>query len=522
MPPSMDAPGTDAPGMGRRILSFWLPDLAVERWRIASDRRGDPVPDDLPLALAGEGTHGPVIHAASRAARAAGVAPGQRVVDARALLPGLVLSHADPAADRAALARLALWAQRWCPWTAVDGDRGIVMDTTGSDHLHGGEDAMMAAIEGRLGALGLTARLAIAPTRGAAWALARHGMVREVCAPGGLAARMAPLPVRALRLTGAAVHMLDRLGLHRVGDVAAMPRITLARRFSRKDGAENPLLRLDQMLGRVAEPVTPLSEPPRFAARVQLADPVQDPVPHLPALAARLCADLGAAGMGARRVALTLFRTDGEVTGTAVATARASRDPAHLVRLFDGRLDRVDPGFGFDVLTLAAEVAERLDSAQPGLDGGEGDATALAALTDRLVARFGGAALTRPAARGSHIPERDLAWVPAMAGAPPPPAPRPRRPLRLFDPPEEVRVLYAVPEGPPARFVWRRVDRRVTRFAGPERIAPEWWRDLPGTRLRDYYRVEDQHGLRLWLFREGILGDRAGTPPRWFVHGAFA
>jgi len=96
------------------------------------------------------------------------------------------------------------------------------------------------------------------------------------------------------------------------------------------------------------------------------------------------------------------------------------------------------------------------------------------------------------------------------------------RPLRLFEHPEEVRVLYAVPEGPLAQFVWRRQTHRVTRYAGPERIAPEWWKDRPGTRLRDYFKVEDQTGLRLWLYREGLHEDGRGGDPRWFVHGCFA
>ena len=85
-----------------------------------------------------------------------------------------------------------------------------------------------------------------------------------------------------------------------------------------------------------------------------------------------------------------------------------------------------------------------------------------------------------------------------------------------------MHVIYAVPEGPPAQFIWRRQTLKVTRHAGPERIAPEWWRDRPGTRLRDYYKVEDARGRRLWLYREGLDGDGRGGQPRWFVHGIFA
>ncbi len=48
----------------------------------------------------------------------------------------------------------------------------------------------------------------------------------------------------------------------------------------------------------------------------------------------------------------------------------------------------------------------------------------------------------------------------------------------LLSRPEPVTVLAEIPEGPPARFTWRRVSRRVVKAEGPERIAPEWWRAL--------------------------------------------
>ena len=517
-------PATDRAALARRITAIHLTDFAMARWLRWAASRGDAPPDDLPTALAVEGAHGPVIHAVTRAAALAGVHPGARVVDMRALVPSLRVEFADRAGDAAALARLMLWCRRWCPWTAVDGDDGLVMDTTGSDHLWGGEAAMLRTIEAGLATLGLSARLAVAPTHGAAWALARFGPVRAVCPPEALAAATAPLPVRALRLDDETVLLLGRLGLKTVGDIAAVPRISLARRFSRAPLPANPLLRHDQMTGRLAEPVGAPDDPPRFAVQTQLAEPVQDPTPHLPALCATLCAGLAAAGFGARRVTVTVFRTDGEVRAVTVATARPTRDAAHLLRLFDGKLDAIDPGFGFDLVTLGATVAEVLPTAQTRLAGGAEDGAALARLIDRLSARLGPRAIRSPAPAGSHLPERAERWQAALtAPGPRPPAPEDRaRPLRLLPRPEEIRVLYAVPEGPPAQFAWRSRTHRVVRFAGPERIAPEWWQDSPGTRLRDYYRIEDHRACRLWLYRDGVLGDGRGTLPRWFVQGIFA
>jgi protein ImuB len=526
--PPDGGPDTARTPLTRRILSLYLPNFAMERWQRDAARRGEALPEDLPQALATEGRHGPVIHAVNRAAALAGVQTGARVVDMRALVPTLKVDYADTGADRAALGRLMLWARRWCPWTALDGlggdgSAGLMMDTTGSDHLWGGEAALLRDIEGRLAGIGLTSRLAIAPTQGAAWALARLGGVREVCTGEGLELRMAPMPVRALRLDADTVLLLKRLGLKTVGEVAAVPRLSLARRFSRAALPANPLLRLDQMMGRLGEPVSAPDDPPRFAVQSALAEPVQDPTAHLPGLCAELCAAMAGAGFGARRISLTVYRSDGEVSSVEAATSQASRDPGHLARLFEGKLERIDPGFGFDLITLSATVAERITVTQTRLDGAAEAGPDLARLIDRLSARFGAGTLRRPALRESHMPERREVWAPAMAGTPRPPEPGAQpRPGRLLEPAEEVHVIYAVPEGPPAQFVWRKQTHRVTRFAGPERIAPEWWADRPGTRLRDYYRVEDQYGRRFWIFREGVQEDGRGGVPRWCVHGVFA
>ncbi len=522
-PQDGQGPAIDRKTLQRRIVSIHLTDFAMARWlRRAADRHDAP-PDNLPVVLAAEGPHGPVATAANRAARMAGLHPGARIVDIRALSPDVRVARADPDGDKTALVGLMLWARRWCPWTAVDGGDGIVMDTTGSDHLWGGEAMMLRDIEGTLGALGFGAQLAMAPTHGAAWALARFGPVRAVVPPDRLATATAPLPVQALRLDADTILLLQRLGLSTVGEIAAVPRLSLARRFGQTAADRNPLARLDQLQGRVAEPVSAGTEPPRFAVQVRLAEPVQDPTPYLPDLCVCLCDALAAAGYGARRITVTVYRTDAEVSHVTVATARASRDPVHLHRLFDGRIDRIDPGFGFELMTLHADAAEDLTAVQTRLDGRADDGAALAQMVDRLSARLGPQAVRTPALHASHIPERSLAWALALAQSPRgrnrPPVND--RPLRLFGRPEEIHVLYAVPEGPPARFAWRKVTHRVARFAGPERIAPEWWNDRPGTRLRDYYRVEDDRGHRFWIYRDGLYGDAQGGPPRWFLHGIF-
>lgn len=500
----------------------------MERWQRAMTRRGVAPCDDTPVVLAAEGPHGPVIHATNRAARLAGACRGARVVDARALCPDLRVEQADPAGDAAGLERLMFWARRWCPWTAVDGAEGLILDVTGSAHLLGGEALMLTDMEARLSLLGLSAQLAVAPSRGAAWALARHGPVRARSTPERLARDLAPLPAAALRLEDDTLLLLHRLGLKTVGAIAQVPRLSLARRFSRARLACNPLLRLDQAMGHLAEPLAGPDERPPLRAEARLAEPIQDPTAHLPDLCADLCRQLDKAGLGCREVVLTVFRTDGELDRLRAATSAPARDADHLRRLFDDRLERINPGFGFDLITLEAGDTAPLAPVQAVLDGPVQQDLHLPRLMDLLSARFGRDAVRRPVLRESHVPERAQISISALGATPEAPdapaaadpVPR-RRPLRLLAPPEEVRVLYAVPEGPPVQFVWRRQVRRVARYAGPERIAPEWWHDRPGTRLRDYFRIEDQAGRRLWLYREGLHDDGRGGAPRWFVHGMF-
>lgn len=487
------------------------------------ERQGNAPPDDLPVVLAREGQHGPVIHAANRTARMAGIHPGSRVVDMRAICPELQVHYADEAGDRAALDRLVLWARRWCPWTVRDGADGVILDTTGADHLLGGEAAMLVAMETQLSLLGLTSRLAVAPTWGAAWALARYGPVRSICGPEEAYFKLGPLPVTGLRLDAETVLLLRRLGLKTIGAVMDVPRLSLTRRFVKAGLSANPLLRLDQALGKLAEPVSSVEAKPQIRVQARLAEPIFDPTPHLPELCAELCDQLKQAGQGCRRLHLIVYKTDGDVSHIDVATSAPTRDPAHLHSLFRDKVEKINPGFGFDLITLAAGAVEDMPDQQNRLEGGAEDDLHLNLLIDRLTAKFGPRAVARPVLLQSHVPERAEAQVAALAEVPETAVLLTKeRPLRLLDHPEEVRVLYAVPEGPPAQFVWRRQTHRVARYAGPERIAPEWWKDRPGTRLRDYFKVEDQAGLRLWLYREGLHEDGRGGDPRWFVHGMFA
>jgi protein ImuB len=257
-------------------------------------------------------------------------------------------------------------------------------------------------------------------------------------------------------------------------------------------------------------------------------------------LAGRLARALERRGEGARRLELTLFRTDGDVRRIAAGTSRPSRDPEAIRALFIERLaalaDALDPGFGFDMARLSVIVAEPCTPEQIGI-GDENGEVELTRLVDRLSARLGSQRVRKLIAQDTHIPEIASVSVPAQATGPDDgwPAFRAYRaeaalaphPLRLLGKPEPIEALAEVPDGPPLRFRWRRALHEVIAADGPERIEGAWWSEHGGP-ARDYFRVEDKAGLRFWVFRAGLYRETARTdtlpadPPCWFMHGMFA
>ncbi|PLK26009.1 DUF6504 family protein [Novosphingobium sp. TH158] len=510
----------------RRILSIWCTSLAIDRWRLAEACRRGEGPDALPHALIAETAHGPRIAAVNAAALEAGARPEALLADARAICPALMTSPADPAGDLAFLERLALWAQRWGPWSALDPPDGLVVDVTGVSHLFGGEAALLADVAARLDGRGLAARAAIAPTAGAAWAMAHFGPAGAVLQPGD---SLDELPVAALRLDPDVLLLLRRLGLKRVGELGGVARAALARRFrNRHAPAANPLVRLDQLQGRLPEPLLPVIAHDVPLVQRRLMEPIRhrDLLDRVMAdLAADMARLLEGRGQGARRLEAGLWRVDGEVLVRRLELASASRDAAHILRLFAARLDDVEAGFGIEMVRLRAPWCEPLALSQADFDAAsENNGTSLAACIDRLVVRLGAEAVRRPVSQASHIPERAQRWEAPLG---PQPASQGEfafhaRPLMLFDRAEAIAVLYATPDGLPRRFRWRGNLHEIARVEGPERIAPEWWRERSSARLRDYYRIEDDRGRRYWIYRSGIAGDGRGGAPEWFLQGLCA
>jgi protein ImuB len=454
------------------------------------------------------------------------------------MYPAISIVTADPRADHRLLEAIAEWCDRYTPLVGLDPPDGLVLDITGCAHLYGGEAALAHDIVHRLALQGINACAAAADTVGCAWAMARYGTTAMV-APGQSREALISLPLKALRIAPETDADLAQVGLKRIADVIERPRAPLAARFG-----ENFLRRIDQALGEEEEPITPRLPLPAVLAERRFADPIaleSDILATIEHLAREQKIALERRGEGARLLQLVLFRSDGKVHRLEIGTAAPLRDPQIVRRLFAERLaalgDACDPGFGFDMVRLAALVTERQDEVQTGLAASD-QQPELAHLIDRFGARFGLRRIVRLLPQDTHIPEFAIAAVPAHAAQS---LPRkageggascrensthtdsllPARPIRLFSHPEPIEAIAEVPDGPPVQFTWRRVTYRVAHAEGPERIAMQWWRDEQGkSPTRDYFRIESHEGIRVWLYREGFF--RNGTQCRWFLHGLFA
>jgi len=504
----------------------------------ASQRYGALPDDGAPSIVVIKENNALQIYSLDEAASKLGLTVGLPLANARAICPYLDVFDADEALDAKTLSDIADWCDRFTPLVALDPPHGLFLDITGCAHLFGGEAAMLRLVSDLLTIQGFAVSAAIAANPVCARTLNRHVHGRIV-GHGEEADAVGPLPVSALGASEAITVGLRRAGLKTIADVAARGRHEITARF----GSAFTTL-LAQALGQGDCPISPRKPLPDYITEKRFAEPVATDgaiMTALSSLAAMLVAALDRHGKGARRLEASFFRTDGIVRTLTVDTGQPVTKAEVIDRLLRERLDALadplDPGFGFDLVRLAASRSEIVVQEQRDLDAHVHDNDELAALIDRLSARLGTRRVLVHLPQDTHLPERAVLPVPAQQhltaattaawperaeGEPP------LRPLRLFDRPEEILVIAQVPDGPPARFVWRRATHLVVRAEGPERIAMEWWRAGGDALTRDYFRVEDEAGLRFWVYRDGLyereIEQQDGKPvqPHWFMHGLFA
>tara|TARA_B100000674_G_scaffold229496_1_gene188686 strand:- start:8676 stop:10073 length:1398 start_codon:yes stop_codon:yes gene_type:complete len=463
-----------------------------------------------------------------------------RLSDARSILPDLQDTPEDTELVDRHLTQLIRHMDRYSPWVAPDrdlhtnslmGDGGLWLEITGGSHLFGGEPSMIEQILRDIKNHGHEARIAIADTAAAAWAAARYhqGAVSErilsLPANHEVAARF---PVSALRLSDDIIVLLSRLGLKQLGDINSLPRANITTRLG-----PDVLHRLDQFYGRLPEYLNfELPDAP-WLIRQSFGEPLgsADNLAHaIEGMVADLCAQLRDENLGLRRLIVRSIRVDGHAHTIMTTTGTPCQSESHILRLLAEKMPGVDTGFGIEQVIVYAPWVEHVAFRQVRLDRKQddsSDAIALGELLDRIAHHLGPKdILYRPAHHASHLPERAAIRQSPTGPTKPariPDAPLPKRPIRLIDPPEPVDVMERSATGAPTKLRWRKMLIDVLRADGPERICPEWWTHLERDNYalshmtRDYFRICDQKGRLIWLFRSGHAGQDI-----WSVHGLFA
>ncbi len=507
--------------------------------------------------------HETVVQCCERARRM-GVHAGLHLAEAQALLVGHPSRSApfDARRDDEALKSIAAWASRFSPTVALvsptvagdstspQGAHGLLLDIKGCERLFGGEQRVMNALADAVQRFGIRVRTALADTVGCAWAVARFGTnERTAVAPGDERAVLTALPVAALRIDEKTTDALFEVSVEQIGHLFALSRRELVVRFG-----EELLLRLDQALGEAIERVsaTPIVPPPRlqreFNGVVKNLETIERTVHEL---VIDIVHELQQRQCGARELKIEMTRAFLDPVREQLLLTRPSVDADHLWALLRPKIEKVHLGDGVERISIQAGRVAPLSHHQTttwsgdaplaggDLAGGTLAERELAELLDVLVGECGAERVLRVAPLSSHVPEhafvfnsvlgRSVLEPGRIAAAPTSPA---ERPSSLLERPEPIEVIALLPDGPPSWFKWRQRERRVIHAMGPERIGAPWWKGRRGWKarrgwngrnedierclaFRDYFKIQDEHGQWLWVFR----GTETG---RWFVHGEWA
>lgn len=489
--------------MIRRILTVWCPDWSV----VAAGRHREPA-----VVLSANR-----VLARSAGAAAAGIAVGQRRREAQRRCPDVTLVDHDRDRDARAFEPVVRAVGAFAPRLEVVAPGMLCVDAKGPTRYFGGEQQLASRLASSITAAVPGVRIGIGVADGRfASAVAAHSAAHSaapeapVVVEGGTSpAFLAPLPVRWLdvvgrqdatdqgRALGELVELLARLGLSRLGDVAAMSPRDLLARFGRLGVLAHRLAS-----GVDERPPDTVDPPYEWDVANTFEDPLEQIEPVVFAaksLADRLAATLSDNGQVCTRLVVVAETDHGERSERAWYRVTGLSAAAMVERVrwqLDGWVSQ--PGglsAGIVLLRLVPDEIRCDDGEQAGLWGGrsEADDRAGRAMT-RLAGLIGDGGVQVPVWRGGRLPAERYGWIPAAVAdrpggrLPDHPAepwpgaiPAPSPPVVLDDP-EPVEVLDAggrlvmvtgrgTATAPPAAVG----GRRVVAWAGPWPVEQRWW-----------------------------------------------
>ncbi len=499
--------------MIKRFVAVWFKHIKTD-WM----QKKNPNLKDVAFVLAKPDHGRMMITEVSKNAKAKGIGAGMIVSDAKVICPALKVIDDISGLNEKLLKNIAEWCIRYAPVVAIDLPDGIILDATGCTHLWAGEEAYLKDIINKLKSFGYNIRAAIADTIGTAWAVSRYGRLKAIIKSGEQELALSPLPPIALRIEPDINEKLQKLGLTEIGSLINMQASALRRRF----GADF-LLRLNQALGAKEEfiqSIIPLAE---YSERLPCFELIQTKTGidiALQQLLETLCKRLIKEGKGLRHANFIAHRIDNKIEMITIRTNHASNNPKHLFRLFEYKIETIEPASGIELFILEATNIEKVISIQQSFwtTNGSLESREIAELLDNIENKFGENIIHRYLPDEHHWPERSLKKVFSLKQKPHIDWQKDKlRPANVLPVPQPIKVTAPIPDYPPMNFQFNNKLHKVIKADACERIEAEWW--IEGGLHRDYYIVENEEGKRYWLYRLGHYNEE--EKPQWFMHGVF-
>lgn len=485
------------PAAGQHEPQLWLalrlPDLALDA--LASSLEG-------PVVVA-EPLRGHIrVVAMNGEARRAGIEPGAKLTTALALERSLQVLDRSPAAERAALESLAIWAQRLTPRTSLEFPDSLLLEIFGSLKLFGGLASIRASIADELQARRMAFSVCAAPTAlGALWLVRGGG--EDALTIDQLVARLSVLPLRVTGWPETAQALLEESGVRTVGDCLRLPRDGLARRTS-----EHCLRDLDKATGLGFDPRASFRAPRHWQTTTELPEEVSELALLADALERTLeglVAELRQRQSQVLRMQLAFVHVHRPPTIETIEWVAPVHERERLLNLLLDRLERIALPAPVIALRMTAGPLEAMSLEESSLFEKRSTTTSAQVLLDRLQGRLGAARVFGVKALAEYRPE--CAWVRGSSLG----VERCTAPLPSWIP---GRPLWMLPAPLPldSTAAHRYYEGSVQLQSGPERIESGWWDGADVS--RDYYTATSAGGQRLWIYRDRL--DHV-----WCLHGLF-
>lgn len=487
--------------------------VLVPDWPLEVARRAALLPPEGPAAVWYQG----FVVAASPEARLEGVRVGQKRREAEALCPVMVMMESDPGAETAAFESVAVAVESLVPRLEIAEPGLAWVSAAGALRYYGGAQATAAAVyeAARAGAPTVRVGLARGPFAARQAALNAPGhppvLVLEAATEAGF---LAPLPVTVLDDPFLAAS-LRRVGIHTLGDLAALPRPAVVARFG---GAGVRAHRLAHGDDRLPAPRVPSED---LSAEMAFEPPLTDT--EAAAFAARSLAAQLATGLESQGLSAFAVEVSGQTGGGPAPIGRGELSPPdpprHLRRTWRaldplderGLSDRArwqvaawaDAGLlpeGLALLRLAPLDVSGTGRQLSLLSDAAADADAARAYT-RIQALLGPDAVRRAVLQGGRGPDDRHRFIRHGEPDPGPPAERPLdapwpgglpapAPALVLPRPQPVEVDWA--GGAPRTLAGEEVES----WAGPWRRREAWWDDARARDL-EWWQLVTATGARL-------------------------